>query len=211
MSPFDLALGEHGPAWLLGAVALAALLTVLAAGLEIALERADGPDPGAPPDWFAERGPTVFLLVGLPALLLATSATIILTLALGGNPERSGIPMAVPLLLVLGIVAAVACLGIGAPTTQHWGLSIAVFGVGLSAIFPLLFVADALPFDSDGGLAYPERLIFALINGLMMIAQIAAAAALVSLAVTALRTGRQMRWRSAARTGRLRIVGRGKG
>jgi len=188
MTLFDLVLGERGPAWLLGAVVLAAALTLLAAALEIALERAGGPDPARLPDWFAERGPALFVLAGVPALLLAAAAAMALTLALGGNPERSGIPLAIPLLLDLAVLIAVLAIGIGAPTTQHWGLAIAVFGACLSAMFPLLFVADGLPFAADGSLGYPQRLIFALANGLILTTQILAASALVSVAVSALRT-----------------------
>lgn len=204
MTLFDLVLGEHGPAWLLGAVAAAALLTVIAAGFEIALERAGGPDPGSPPDWFAARGPSVFVILGLPALILAAVATTALTLELGGNPERSGIPLIVPLLLDLCVIVAVLCLGVGAPMTRHWGLSIAVFGVGLSAMFPLLFIANALPFEPGGSLRYPERLVFAFANGLMLITQIVAAAALVSLAVTGLRTYQALRGRAGAGEVRMR-------
>ena len=188
MTLFDLILGEQGPVWLLGAVVLAALLTLVAAALEIALERTGGADPSRLPDWFAEHGPPLFIFAGLPALLLAAVATAALTLALGGNPERAGIPLIVPVLLDIAVLVAVLALGLGAPTTQHWGLAIAVFGACLSAMFPLLFVADRLPFAPDGGLDYPERLVFAVVNGLILFTHMLAAAALISLGVTALRT-----------------------
>ena len=211
MTPFDLVLGEHGPTWLLGAIAVAAVLTLLAAALEIALVRAGGPDPGAPPDWFAARGPALFVLAGLPALVLAVGAGVALTLALGGNPEYAGIPLIVPLLLVLGVIVAVLAVGAGSPLTQHWGLAVAAFGAGLSAMFPLLFIANALPFAEDGSLAYPERLIFALTVGLILLSQIIAAAALVALAVTSLRTYQALRQRRHERQpNRLRLVRRGE-
>jgi hypothetical protein len=195
MTLFDLILGERGPAWLLGAVLLAAVLTLVAAALEIALERAGGPEPSRLPDWFAEHGPVLFVFVGLPALLVAVLATAALTLALGGNPERAGIPFVVPVLLDLAVIVAVLALGAGGPTTQHWGLAIAVFGACLSAMFPLLFMADRLPFRPDGGLDYPERFVFALVNGLILLTQVLASAALISLAVSAARTYNALRGR----------------
>ena len=201
MTLFDLILGERGPAWLLGAVVVAAALTLVAASLEIVLERSGGPDPSRLPDWFAEHGPPFFVFAGLPALLLATLAAAALTLALGGNPEWSGIPFVVPLFLDLAVLVAVLGLGVGAPTTQHWGLAIAVFGASLSAMFPLLFVADRLPFAPDGGLDYPERLVFAVVNGTILLTQLLATAALISLLVSALRTWGALRERVVARPG----------
>ena len=210
MTPFDLVLGGHGQAWLLGAIALAALLTLVAAALEIALERAGGRDPASPPDWFAERAPALFVLAGVPAIVLAVGATVALTLALGGNPERSGMPMIVPLLLNGGVLVAVFCCGVGSPLTQHWGLGVAVFGIGVSAIFPLLFLANALPFAEDGSLGYPERLVFALTVGLILLTQMLTAAALLSLLVTSLRTYRSLRSRqSPSGAARLTLVRRG--
>ena len=198
MTLLDLVLGERGPVVLFGAVVLAAALTVVAAGLEIALERSGGADPARLPDWFAERGPAIFVLAGVPALLGAAIAAAALTLVLGDNPESAGLPLIVPVLLDIAIIAAVLAIGVGAPTTQHWGLAIAVFGAGLSAMFPLLFVADGLPFAPDGSLGYPERFVFALVNGLILTTQILAGAALVSLAVSALRTLGALRERTDA-------------
>jgi len=210
MTLFDLVLGENGPAWLLGGVALAAVLSMVAAGLEIALERSGGPDPAATPDWFAERGPALFVLAGLPTLLFAMIGSIVLTLALGNNPERSGLPLIVPILLDLSVIVAVICCGLGSPMTQHWGLGIAVFGVGVSAIFPLLFLTNQLPFDVDGSLSYPDRFVFALAVGLILLTQIAALAALVSLAVTSFRTYRALRARRSERhTAQLTLIRRG--
>ena len=211
MTLLDLVLGGHGPTWLLCAIALAAVLTLLAATLEIASVRAGGPDPVAQPDWFAVRGPALFVLAGLPALVFAVGGAAALTLALGGNPERSGIPLIVPLLLDVAVIVAVLALGAGSPLTQHWGLGIAAFGVGVSAIFPLLFIANALPFAEGGGLAYPERLVFALTVGLILLTQIVAAAALVALAVTSARTYQALRgrWHEPA-AARLRLVRRGE-
>jgi hypothetical protein len=207
MTLFDLVLGEHGPAWLLGAVVLAAVLTLVAAALEITLERAGGAEPSRLPDWFADHGPALFVFAGMPALLFSALATAILTLVLGGNPETSGIPIVVPVLLDLAVIVAVVTLGAGGPTTQHWGLAIAVFGACLSAMFPLLFVADGLPFTPSGSLDYPERLVFALTNALTLITQVLAAAALVSLLVYALRTFVALRERLSARgPERLRLV-----
>lgn len=210
MTLFDVVLGGHGPALMLGALVLAALLTLVAATLEIALERAGGPDPAALPDWFARRGPAFFVLGGLPAIAVAVVAAIALTLALGSNPERSGMPPAVPLLLNLSVIVAIVCCGIGSPLTQHWGLGIAVFGIGLSAIFPLLFVANALPFADDSSIGYPDRLIFALAVGLILLTQILAASALLALGVTGLRTFRALRTRrmSEPAPGRLTLVRR---
>jgi hypothetical protein len=209
MIPFDLILGERGPAWLLGALIVAGALTVVAATLEILLERAGGPDPGAPPDWFARHGPAVFALGGVPTFVLAIAGAVALTLILGGNPERAGIPLALPILLDLAILVAIVCCGVGAPTTQHWGLGVALFGVAVSSIFPLLFIANALPFAADSSLRYPERVVFALVNGLIAAALVAAAAALISLAVSAIRTARALRHREAAEPGaRLHIVRR---
>jgi hypothetical protein len=209
MTLFDLVLGENGPAWLLGAVAIAALLTLAAAGLEIALERAGGPDPAAAPDWFAEHGPALFMLAGLPALLIALGASLILTVALGNNPERSGLPLIVPALLDLAVIVAIIAGGLGSPMTQHWGLGIAVFGFGVSAIFPLLYLTNTLPFAADGSLPYPDRFIFALAVGLILLTQIAAAAALISLVATSVRTWRSLRSRKAPRTSYLTLVRRG--
>jgi lysylphosphatidylglycerol synthetase-like protein (DUF2156 family) len=214
MTPFDLVLGERGPVWLLGAVIVAALLTAIAAGLEIALERAGGPDPGAAPDWFAERGPALFVLGGVPAILLATGVAIVLTLALGGNPEDSGLPVAIGLLVNLAVFVAIVCIGLGSPLAQHWGLGIAVFGAGISAMFPLLVIANALPFDDDGSLPYPDRIVFALVVGLILFSLTLAAAALLSLAVNAFRTARMLHTaRRGARPSRLRVIGgpRGRG
>ena len=193
MTAFDLILGDQGPVVLLGAIGLAAVLTLVAAALEITLERAGGPDPAALPDWFAERGPALFVLAGVPALLLAFLSLIGLTLALGGNPERSGVPAALGLLVDLLVLVAVLGLGAGSPLTQHWGLAIAAFGGGVGAVFPLLYIANQLPFAGDGALRYPERFVFALTVGLILIALVAAAAALVALAVTGVRTARQLR------------------
>jgi hypothetical protein len=193
MTLFDLILGENGPAWLLGAVAIAAVLTMAAAGLEIALERAGGPDPAAAPDWFAEHGPALFILAGMPTLLIAVGASFALTIALGSNPERSGLPVLVPALLDIAVIVAILAAGLGSPMTQHWGLGIAVFGAGVSAIFPLLYLTNTLPFAADGSLPYPDRFVFALGVGLILLTQIAAAAALIALAVTSVRTWRLLR------------------
>lgn len=211
MTLFDLVLGENGPMWLLGAVAFAAVLTMTAAGLEIALERAGGPDPGAPRDWFAEHGPALFILAGMPALLIAIGAAFVLTVALGSNPERSGLPLLVPALLDLAVIVAIVAGGLGSPMTQHWGLGIAVFGVGVSAIFPLLYLANTLPFAGDGSLPYPDRFVFALAVGLILLTQIAAAAALIALAVAAVRTWRLLRAGRGSRRSeaRLTLVHRG--
>jgi len=210
MTLFDLILGENGPAWLLGAVAIAAVLTVIAAGLEIALERAGGPDPTAPPDWVAEHGPALFVLAGLPALLIAIGASFVLTIALGNNPERSGLPLLVPAFLDLAVIIAIIAGGLGSPMTQHWGLGVAVFGVGVSAIFPLLYLANTLPFAGDGSLPYPDRFVFALAVGLILLTQIAAAAALISLAVTSIRTWRFLRSQRARRhPAKLTLIRRG--
>ena len=211
MTLFDLILGEQGPVWLVGAVVLAALLTLVAATLEIVLERTGGADPSRLPDWFAAHGPPLFIFAGVPALLLAALATAALTLALGGNPERAGIPFIVPVLLDVAVLVAVLALGVGAPTTQHWGLAIAVFGACLSAMFPLLFVADRLPFAPDGGLDYPERFVFAVVNGLIILTQVLAMAALVSLAVSALRTYAALGERPAARPSLPTPLPRGRG
>jgi hypothetical protein len=209
MTLFDLVLGEHGPAWLLGAVLLSAVLTLVAAALEIALVRVGGADPSRLPDWFAEHGPAIFVFAGMPALVLCALATAVLTLMLGGNPETSGIPIVVPLLLDLGVIVAVLALGAGGPTTQHWGLAIAVFGACLSAMFPLLFIADGLPFTPSGSLDYPERFVFALTNALILITQVLATAALVSLVVGALRTFAALRERlRTGEPGHLRLVGK---
>ena len=209
MTLFDLVLGENGPAWLLGGVAIAALLTLIAAGFEIALERAGGPDPAAVPDWFSDHGPALFILAGMPALLIALGASFVLTIALGNNPERSGLPLIVPVLFDLAVIVAIIAGGLGSPMTQHWGLGIAVFAVGVSAIFPLLYLANTLPFAGDGSLPYPDRFIFALAVGLILLTQIAAAAALIALAVTCVRTWRAFRSRPAPRTSRLTLVRRG--
>jgi hypothetical protein len=207
MTPFDLVLGESGPIWLLGAVAIAAVLTAIAAGLEIALELAGGPDPGAAPDSFAEHGPALFWLGGVPAILLATSFAVGLTLALGGNPEESGLPMATGLLVDLAVIVAVICIGLGSPLAKHWGLGIAVFGAGISAMFPLLVIANSLPFDVAGGIAYPDRIVFALVVGLILFSLTLAAAALVSLGVNAFRTARMLRAVRESRTASgLRVV-----
>jgi hypothetical protein len=133
---------------------------------------------------------------------------VALTLALGGNPEESGLPMAVGLLVDLAVIVAIVCIGLGSPLAQHWGLGIAVFGAGISAMFPLLVVANALPFADTGSITYPERSIFALVVGLILFSLTLAAAALVALAVNALRSARMLR---AVRGGppaeRLRVVG----
>lgn len=210
MTLFDLILGENGPAWLLGAVAIAAVLTLVAAGLEIALERAGGPDPTTPPDWIAEHGPALFILAGLPALLIAIGASFGLTIALGNNPERSGLPLLVPAFLDLAVIVAIIAGGLGSPMTQHWGLGVAVFGAGVSAIFPLLYLANTLPFAGDGSLPYPDRFVFALAVSLILLTQIAAAAALVSLTVTSIRTWRLLRaQRARRRPARLTLIRRG--
>jgi hypothetical protein len=206
MTLFDIVLGENGPAWLLGAVVIAAVLTLVAAGLEIAFVRAGGPDPTAAPDWFAEHGPALFILAGMPALLIAIAASFILTVALGNNPERSGLPFIVPLLLDLAVIVAIIAIGLGSPMTQHWGLGIAVFGVGVSAIFPLLFLTDTLPFAPDGSLPYPDRFIFALAVGLILLTQIAAAAALIALVATSVRTWRALRAPRSAPPARLTLI-----
>jgi len=199
MTPFDFVLGEHGPRWLLGAVLLAALLTTVAAALEIALERAGGPDPAALPDWIAEHGPPLFVFAGAPALLLATLAALLLTLLLGGNPERAGLPLTTTLLVDVAVIVAMLGCGLGSPLTQHWGLAITAFGIGVGAIFPLLFVANALPFAADGGLEYPDRFIFALTVGLILFSLTLAGAALVALGAICVRIARALRDRRAAR------------
>ncbi|MGD9893443.1 MAG: hypothetical protein AB7R89_00400 [Dehalococcoidia bacterium] len=206
MTLFDIVLGENGPAWLLGAVAIAAALTLIAAGLEIALERAGGPDPAATPDWFAEHGPALFILAGMPALLIALAASLILTVALGNNPERSGLPLVVPIFLDLAVIVAIIAIGLGSPMTQHWGLGIAAFGVGVSAIFPLLYLTNTLPFAPDGSLPYPDRFIFALAVGLILLTQVAAAAALISLIATSVRTWRALRARRDLPPARLTLI-----
>jgi hypothetical protein len=206
MTLFDIVLGENGPAWLLGAVVLAAVLTLIAAGLEIALVRAGGPDPAAAPDWFAEHGPALFILAGMPALLIALAASLILTIALGSNPERSGLPLIVPVFLDLAVIIAIIAIGVGSPMTQHWGLGIAVFGFGVSAIFPLLYLANTLPFAADGSLLYPDRFIFAFAVGLILLTQIAAAAALISLVATSVRAWRTLRARRASPPARLTLI-----
>ncbi|MGH2585732.1 MAG: hypothetical protein ACRDJE_12535 [Dehalococcoidia bacterium] len=209
MTIFDLVLGENGPAWLLGAVVLAAVLTTVAAGFEILLERAGGADPTAPPDWFADHGPAVFVLGGVPLAALATIGAIILTLALGSNPQQSGLPFLVPVILNLAVFAAIICCGVGSPLAQHWGLGIAAFGIGIGAVFPLLFIANSLPFGDDGSLLYPDRLIFAIVVGLILLTQIVAGAALIALAVTSLRAFQALRTRRAERRpARLTLVGR---
>lgn len=196
MMPFDLILGESGPQLLLAGIALAGLLLVVAAALELALDRTGGPHPATLPDWFALHGPTIFMFIGMPALALAAAGAFGLTLALGGNPEYSGLPAAVEVVFDLCVVAAIVAWGIGSPLTQHWGLAIAAFALGLSLTFPLLFVADALPFTEDGALPYPERLVFALTVALMLSVTVIATAALVALAVTSLRTYQLLRQRT---------------
>jgi len=201
MTPFDLLLGGDGPLVLLGAIVLTALLTLLAAGLEIVLERAGGADPAALPDWFARHGPTVFVYAGVPAIVASFAGGLILTLMLGGNPARSGLWTGWPVLLDLGVLVAILACGIGSPLTQHWGLGIAVFSAGAGAIFPLLFIANALPFGESGALAYPDRVVLALTVGLILTAFISAAAGLIALGVTSARTWcslRRLRRRGAA-------------
>ena len=193
MTPFRVILGDGGPTLLLAAIGVAAVLTLVAAALEIALERAGGPDPAAPPDWFAERGPALFVLGGVPALALACLGAAALTLALGGDPEESALPVAVSLLLDVCVVVAIVCCGLGSPLTRHWGLAITAFGAGVGAVFVLLFVVNALPFADSGSLAYPERFVFALAVGLILAALVVAAAALIALAVTSVRTYRAVR------------------
>jgi hypothetical protein len=193
MTPFDLAFGEGGPRLMLAGIALAGVLTLVAAALDILLERAGGPDPATRPDWFAERGPAIFVFIGMPALALAALGAFSLTLVLGGNPEQSGLPSRLQLLLDLCVVVAIVACGVGSPLTQHWGLAIAAFAVGIGIMFALLFVTNLLPFTEDGALAYPERFVFALTVALLLITFIGAAAALVALAVTSIRTYRQVR------------------
>jgi hypothetical protein len=209
MTLFDLILGENGPTWLLGAIAVAALLTLIAAGLEIVVERSGGPDPTASPDWFATRGPALFVLGGVPALVIAVAGSVLLTLLLGNNPESSGLPFLIPTALNGVVVVAILCCGLGSPMTQHWGLCVAVFGVGVSAIFPLLYLTNLLPFAADGSLPYPDRIVFAIGVSLMLLSQIGAVAALIALAVTSIRSVRSLRdRRSERRTARLTLIRR---
>src|SRR5262249_37115741 len=154
----------------------------------IALTRAGGPDPGATPDWLAREGPRVFLFAGLPALAIGFLTAVGLTLALGGGEDITGVSSLWVVLLDLMVLAAVVGLGVGAPATQHWGLGIALFSVATGAIFPLLFVTNALPFEDGGGLAQPQLSIFALTVGLMLVSLVLAGAALLALAVASLRT-----------------------
>jgi hypothetical protein len=193
MTPIHLILGDSGPAVLFGGIVLAAVLMLVAATIEIALERAGGPDPAQPPDWVAERGPALFLFVAMPALALAFTLATGLTLTLGSNPDETGLSRLWPVVLTVAAIVAAIAGGVGAPLAQHWGLGIAVFGLGVSAIFPLLYVANALPFGSDGSLPYPPRLVFGLVVGLIVVAIVVAGAALVSLAVTVVRCARDLR------------------
>lgn len=193
MSLLHAALDESGPLLLLASIALAAVLTLVAAALEITLERAGGPDPARTPDWFARNGPALFLFGGAPSLLLAMALTFGLTVALGGNPDHSSLSGVWPALLDLAVLASIICWGIGSPLTQHWGLGVAAFGAGVSATFPLLFVALQLPFAEDGSLPYPDRLIFALTVALIVATLTLAAAALIALAVTSVRTYQALR------------------
>lgn len=199
MTPLHLFLGDGGPTLLLWVLGFAAVLTVIAAGLEIALERAGGPDPAALPDWFAERGPLLFLFGGLPATLVAVAITVGLVLALGGNPERSGMPLVWIVLLDSAALVAVLGLGIGSPLTRHWGLGVTTVAAGVSLIFPLLYISTTLAFTDSGALAYPERLVFAVTVGLMLLTAVIAVAALVSLAVTGVRSLHALRHRHDAR------------
>jgi hypothetical protein len=198
MTAFDLLLGGLGPRLLLAGIALAGALTLLAALLEMALERAGGPDPAVLPDWFAEHGPALFVFAGLPALGLAMAGVFGLTLALGGNPDETGLPVLLPVLLDMCVLVAVLACGAGSRLTQHWGLAITAFAAGVCLHFPLLFVAGSLPFTDDGGLAYPERLAFALTVALILLATVVAAAALVALAVTCLRSYRLLKQRATS-------------
>jgi hypothetical protein len=212
MTPFHVVFGEHGPTALLGAIAVAAVLTLIAAGLEIALERAGGPDPAAPPDWFARHGPALFVLAGVPALGIATLGTIALSLALGGNPDRSNLPILWPLLLDLVVLVGVDTTAAGSPLGQHWGLGVAVFGVSAAAVFPLLFVINTLTFNENGGIPYPDRIVFSITVGLILLTVMIAMSALLALGITSLRTY----WRLRAVRGepeppRMRVVGRQRG
>ena len=209
MTPFHVVFGEHGPTVLLWAIALAAVLTLVAAGLEIALERRGGPDPAATPDWFARHGPALFVFVGMPALTLATLSTAGLALVLGGNPDHSGVPLFWPLLLDLIVLMAVVAAAVGSPLGQHWGLGVAVFGASAGAVFPLLFLVNALTFADDGGIAYPDRIVFAIAVGLILLTVTIAAAALLSLVVAAIRTaGRLHAVRDRSPSAQMRVVSR---
>ena len=198
MTALHLVLGEGGPPLLLGAIVVAAGLTLVAAALEIALERVGGPDPAALPDWFAEHGPALFVFGGMPALTIVLLSTAGLALALGANPEETDYSAAVPLLLDLVLLIAVIGLGAGSPLIQHWGLGIIAFAAGVGAIFVLLFLAETLPFADNGSLGYPERLVFAIIVALIAAAVIAAAAALLAICVAGFRTYRALRIRRDA-------------
>lgn len=197
MTPLHLLLGEGGPTLLLWLIALAAVLTLAAAGLEIALERAGGADPAALPDWFATHGPRLYVFGGVPATLIAITITLGLVLALGSDPERTSVSLLWPLLLCLVTVVAVLGCGVGSPLTQHWGLGVASLAMGVSLIFPLLFVVNTLNSGETGRIAYPGRLIFALAAALMLLAAIIAGSALVALIVTSVRTARALHDRRA--------------
>jgi hypothetical protein len=198
MMLFDLLFGEDGPRLLLAAMIIAGVLTLLAAALEVALERGGGADPATLPDWFAEHGPAVFVFAGLPALILAAAGAFGLTLALGGNPDTSGLPAALPVLLDLCVLVAILGCGAGLPLTQHWGLAITAFGSGISLLFPLLLAAGRLSFSDDGGVPYPDRLVFALVIALLLIVTVVAAAALLALAISGLRTYRLLKQRATS-------------
>lgn len=195
MTPYQLLLGDHGTLVLLGAIGLVALLVMLAAGFEIVQARTGGMDPASLPDWLEEHGPALLVAAGLPALLLACGAAAGLTLSLGGNPERADLRLGwlLALLVDLGVVVAVIAIGLGSPLKQHWGLSVTAFGAAVGLLFPLLWVINALPFGLDGSLAYPERFVFALMVGLLLLLVIVGGAAVVGLGVTVLRAA--LAWR----------------
>lgn len=195
MTPFDLVLGDHGPALLLGAIALAAALTLLTALLQVALTRAGGPDPAALPDPLAEHGPKLVVLGGMPALILAALAATGMTLILGGRPNADDLQAARPLglALSLGTLVAAVCLGLGPPLGEHWGAAVTGFGAGVGLLFPNLLVINQLPFAEDGSIAYPDRAVFALMVALLLVAIVLIAASLLGLAVSAWRVFSELR------------------
>jgi hypothetical protein len=210
VTPLDALLGSHASAILVLSVVAVLLLAAAAAVLDfmsgafrvLSPVAFEGPRTGA------------LVTVGLPAAFALLAGAGTLGAVVSGTAEPGKGTEALLWLTNVAFVLSVLVCGLCSPMARHWGLGLAGFAAGLGVIFALLRLISSLGFDSSGLLtSAPDRLVFGVTTGGIMLAAALAGAALVAMiAYVAERTVLLLRHRLPLpdRAGQERFLPRGR-
>lgn len=217
MSLLDYVLGDRAGSYLLVSCLLVATLAIIAAIVDIPLKTIRDARLGLNAEGARSPADTSIRILGVAAAIIAfLGAAVEAFLASGptfAQVDGTDLVIATDLAGVL----VVLIWGLTPPLARHWGLCLGAFGLGLAALFLAFAVVLRLDFQITGTLAStPDRSIFAVVAGVILLAVAACLAAIVGLVAHIVRGAvalacehRRLRWSLIASGGARRAANSG--